>query len=411
MRDARESMLHVARSKGRGLEARSQEDGCQRRVGQSQWRNRLPRRLGWPVVAVWKGAEAMRRIVLVFGVVAALLLAGGAALAATFTGTDGHDRIVGTEEADTISVLGGNDRAIGRDGDDKISGGEGDDYLSGRGRIGCEEGESQEDDQDTVSGGAGKDLMIAGYGNGTLSGGEGDDSVFGNCADDLISGGDGDDFLGGWYGDDRMSGGEGDDDFEGWSNDDSISGGAGVDLVKGYYGDDTVSGGEQSDALGGEEGGDTLVGGGGADVLVAETGVDEVSGGAGDDYLLDGALYLETEEEEPNSVPYLFQLPPQLRDLSQRYNPYYPHVGTGWAFPVDVDASHDTFSGGDGADRFYVVNEGAGVRDTVSCGSGIDKVFADQKDSVTSDCEKVRRSESDAPSRTADGTKATMKRF
>ena len=65
-------------------------------------------------------------------------------------GTDGKDNIEGTSDADIIT---------GNSGSDTIHGGDGDDVIAG---SGCEPGNLYE--EDNVSGGAGKDLFIAGDG-------------------------------------------------------------------------------------------------------------------------------------------------------------------------------------------------------------------------------------------------------
>ena len=65
-------------------------------------------------------------------------------------GTDGQDNIEGTSGADIIT---------GNNGSDTIHGGDGDDVIAG---SGCEPGNLYE--EDNVSGGAGKDLFIAGDG-------------------------------------------------------------------------------------------------------------------------------------------------------------------------------------------------------------------------------------------------------
>src|SRR5215217_4005295 len=62
-----------------------------------------------------------------------LLVAATAALAATFTGTDGPDVINGTPMADTINALGGDDTVNGLGGNDTIDGGSDDDTLNGDG--------------------------------------------------------------------------------------------------------------------------------------------------------------------------------------------------------------------------------------------------------------------------------------
>ncbi len=107
---------------------------------------------------------------------AALLLASGIALAATFVGTNGPDTIIGTDSADTIAGLGGDDFINGRGGDDGISGGDGEDTVSG------------------------------GYGNDSVSGGPGNDQLAGDAIGGTPSGT-------GTFGNDRVSGEDGDDDI------------------------------------------------------------------------------------------------------------------------------------------------------------------------------------------------------
>ncbi len=66
----------------------------------------------------------MRRTVLLFLVMAAaLVLAGGVALAEVFDGDD--DRLVGTDGRDTLRGFGGDDLIRGLDGRDRIYGGDG----------------------------------------------------------------------------------------------------------------------------------------------------------------------------------------------------------------------------------------------------------------------------------------------
>ena len=86
-----------------------------------------------------------------------------------------------------------------------------------------------------------------------------------------------------------------------------------------------------------------MVGGAGNDVVWGGKGSDNVVGGGGNDALLGG----------------------KYRD------------------PVK-----DTLSGGDGNDVFFVDNSPAG-KDVVACGGGFDRVFADGKDIVAADCEKL----------------------
>ena len=201
-------------------------------------------------------------------------------------------------------------------------------------------------------------------------------------------GGPGDNLLNGTNGPDNLFGGDGRDDVEALNGTDRGFGGYGADVIKGGFGPDWIHGGAHSDALGGEEGADTLLGERGADVLVAERGVDRVLGGPGNDIFVDGqlAILFPPVTAEDRALG-LFWLPPQLRDLGERY---YGDSGTGQAVAYPGDASTDTFIGSDGDDRFFVDSAPA-HRDVVSCGAGTDTVRADSADYVAPDCENVGR--------------------
>lgn len=202
--------------------------------------------------------------------------AAGTALALDITGTEGHDRIVGSRGVDTINALGGPDRVFARAGDDVVSLGDGSDFVRG------------------------------GRGNDALDLGEGSDRAHGGLGDDNVQGG---------VGDDRI--------IAGWG-DDTVDAGPGFDRVRGRRGNDSISGGEGFDVLHGGRGQDTL------------------SGGPGNDRLF-----------------------------------------SSWR----ADPESDTLNGDEGDDRIFVRD---GVRDVVTCGPGIDRVRADQMDSVAADCETVR---------------------
>jgi Ca2+-binding RTX toxin-like protein len=66
--------------------------------------------------------------------------------------------------------------------------------------------------------------------------------------------------------------------------------------------------------------------------------------------------------------------------------------GEGNDFMVDGEfeppAVKDILSSGEGNDVMNAANKPAG-KDTLTCGSGVDRVLADSKDVVSPDCEKV----------------------
>ena len=100
------------------------------------------------------------------------------------SGGDGHDRIDGGPNADTIYGGNGNDRLDGNGGND------------------------------TVFAGAGNDEVRGGSGNDVLHGEAGHDEIDGDGGSDQLFGGDGDDDLKGGAGADRITGGAGNDDFD-----------------------------------------------------------------------------------------------------------------------------------------------------------------------------------------------------
>ncbi|MBE9195310.1 VCBS repeat-containing protein [Synechocystis sp. LEGE 06083] len=176
--------------------------------------------------------------------------------------TSGNDFIVGTDFADIIDALSGNDTINGGSGNDTINGGSGDDFILGQ------------------------------SGNDSLTGNSGDDTIYGGNGDDLIDGGnataavnDGNDELYGESGNDTIYGGDGSDYIEGDSGNDVLYGESGNDTIYGGDGSDYIEGNDGDDDLFDGNGDDTIIGGNGNDILQAGTGNDRIFGGAGDDII------------------------------------------------------------------------------------------------------------------------------
>ncbi|GGL79137.1 matrixin family metalloprotease [Wenxinia marina] len=107
--------------------------------------------------------------------------------------TQGDDRpVFGTELADAIDGLGGNDQLQGGGGDDTLDGGAGEDLLFGG------------DGADRLSGGAQDDRLQGGAGDDTLAGEDGADVLFGGAGDDLLEDGAGENAFYGGDGIDRF---------------------------------------------------------------------------------------------------------------------------------------------------------------------------------------------------------------
>ncbi len=100
-------------------------------------------------------------------------------------GTAGNDRIVGTNGANVILGLDGNDSIDGLSGNDLLCGGRGNDTLLGK------------DGRDRIFGEAGNDILRGGRGNDELGGHAGDDQLFGEEGDDALNGGKGTDSCNG----------------------------------------------------------------------------------------------------------------------------------------------------------------------------------------------------------------------
>jgi Ca2+-binding RTX toxin-like protein len=143
---------------------------------------------------------------------------------------------------------------------------------------------------------------------------------------------DGPDTLRGTNGDDNLIGKGGNDDLYALNGRDTLVGGPGKDVV--------------ADAPRGvwRRGDKILLGGPGNDIVFGARGSDNVLGDAGNDFLIDGPT----------------------REFSL-----------------------DKVSGGDGNDVLLVDNAPA-AKDIATCGGGFDRVMADSKDLVASDCERVR---------------------
>ena len=195
----------------------------------------------------------------------------------------------GTDLADRIDGLGGNDTIRAGGGNDILNGGSGVDYLYG------------DAGDDIINGDSENDFIYAGDGIDTVRGGLGIDVIFGHAGNDTIFGGVDADVIVGGTGNDTIYGGDGiavpvlvadplhpdvlialdpepavavallDDELFGGSGDDILYGGGGWDNLLGQSGNDTL-----------------LPGTGGANIL----GHEDLNGGHGDDlYIVEYASW------------------------------------------------------------------------------------------------------------------------
>ncbi|WP_424134964.1 Calx-beta domain-containing protein [Roseomonas chloroacetimidivorans] len=173
------------------------------------------------------------------------------------TPTAGDDNLVGTDAAERIDALAGNDTIDGRGGDDALYGG------------------------------AGNDILIGGAGNDTLDGGLGDDTYYVDSIGDLVyekSSAGTDTVYSSAAGkftlktniENLVLTGTGNISGTGNSSSNQITGNAGANTLTGAGGDDTVFGMDGNDVIEGGAGRDVLSGGAGADQftfrLAAEAG-------------------------------------------------------------------------------------------------------------------------------------------
>lgn len=231
--------------------------------------------------------------------------AGGGARMVTITdGTIEHFTVLTGSGADTITTGAGDDIVKTGNGASTVTVGQGANVVIGG------------DDADTITGLDGGNRIKTGDGSNTVTTGSGEDKIrTGDGADTIVSGA-GDDIITLRGGADTVNAGAGFDrvivDYSAMTTN-VIGGVTSGDLAAGYTGqiastagdtigfveaeqfkittgsgDDRITTGDASDTLSGGAGSDTLDGGGGNDRIVAGSGTDTIIGGAGMDTLVGG---------------------------------------------------------------------------------------------------------------------------
>ena len=223
------------------------------------------------------------------------------------------------------------------------------------------------DDNDSLTGYDGADVLEGGAGNDTLTAKAGDDS---------LSGGEGNDTLNGDDGNDQLVGGLDDDTLNGGNGDDVLMGGSGDDIIDGGYGNDRIlfSRGDNQDSLTNYDANsvdtytDTLVFGEGIaleDITLVKSGY----------YLL---IKLSNSKDQIKITNWFSSVNYQLDQFELADGTVYTTSEFMNAFSVYSDSTdgNDNLTGYDGVD---IMNGGAG-NDTLNAKLGNDSLDGGEGD-------------------------------
>jgi Ca2+-binding RTX toxin-like protein len=217
-------------------------------------------------------------------------------------GTNGKDKLIGTNDNDVFNAGNGPDELFGEGGNDLLIGGNGPDKMYGGTGI------------DTASYATSLLGVTVSLLSGLGSGGEAEgdrlyeiENLTGSAFADFFTGDTNDNALDGGAGDDTLLGGNGNDRLTGGIGADILNGGNGIDTADyrfsalGVIADLTTELGTAGDAAGdtlisienlsGSNADDILTGDASANRLVGRQGADQLFGGAGDDVLVGGSGY------------------------------------------------------------------------------------------------------------------------
>ncbi len=303
-------------------------------------------------------------------------------------GTDDHDLLRASQNADYIRSLAGNDTILAGAGNDLVFGGNDNDIIAG------EEGDDRlygEDGNDGLAGGGGADQLDGGSGSDVIDGGSGNDTLIGRSGNDTLAGGDGDDELRGGLGNDRIIGGAGLNSIvfaEGDGVDTLVAGSAEYHLSLQGYTQADIRFTQENDQL----------------VISFAEGIDQLiiasfnTNGLFDDSC-NGSLSLQSIQFDDgawNRIQLLAAIDAQLNAFVEGTLDDDVIQGADYAEHIETYAGDDEVNAGGGNDTVYAqsgsdtVNAGAG-NDTVFAGSEQDEIYGD-----TGDDELYGQSGSDA---------------
>ncbi|MFZ3483672.1 beta strand repeat-containing protein [Sphingomonas sp. 3-13AW] len=271
-------------------------------------------------------------------------------VAATLTGNELDNLIVGGGGADLLTGGSGNDTLRGGASGDVLDGGAGLDTVDYTGSLGGVQvnlryqtatGADAMGDRlisiENAKGGAFADTLLGSAGANVLSGGDGDDILSGDDGNDTLWGGSGLDRLDGGKNEDSLYGEDGDDILTGGQQTDTLQGGAGNDLLIGDT--EWISSLAARDTLDGGDGDDILIGDGNSFTASGKGGNDILRGGAGDDVLIgDGRVMVAGSTGGSDTL-----------DGGLGNDVLY---GDGVSFAPGARGGSDKLTGGGGSDRF-----------------------------------------------------------
>jgi Ca2+-binding RTX toxin-like protein len=198
------------------------------------------------------------------------------------------DTIFGGAGRDLILLSNGNEQVNLGAGASTVLGGMGSDTISGGSGSDCIIGGGG---NDYIAAGSGNDLIVGRGGNNTIFGGNGADTIFGGGSDsnwateekgnNFVQAGSGNTLIDGSGGSDTLIGGSGFDTIQAGDGNESIVAGSGSTSINGGNGPDTIVAGSGSDTIWGSTQSTTIYGGSGADQIYGRGGTDVIYGGDG----------------------------------------------------------------------------------------------------------------------------------
>jgi serralysin len=327
------------------------------------------------------------------------------------TGNGGDNSITGAGGMDTLSGAGGNDTLDGGGGDDVLNGDGGNDRLVGAGGADAMAGgdgndtyvvdaldtvsENAEGGTDTVETALGRYALGANVENLVYTGG-GNFTGTGNELANSITGGAGNDVLDGGIGADALSGDGGNDTYVVDNVDDDVKEGAdaGTDTVRTSLnsyalgdnvenlvfvgaGDFSGEGNDSANRITGGAGNDQLDGGAGADTMLGGLGNDTYMVDDEGDVVTDGGAGVDTVRASTSS----YTLGAALENLVFAGEGSFTGTGNGLANSITGGDSADTLSGAGGNDTL----DGGAGGDSMAGGAGADAYVVDDVGDVVSE--------------------------